>query len=156
MIMQSIVKLLLALSLSIIFAVSAFAVEPDEVLDDPVLEERARVISVDLRCLVCQNQSIDGSNADLARDLRVLVRKRLVAGDSNEEVFAYIVSRYGDFVLLKPSFSFKNLLLWITPALVLFIFAFVAFRKWRMTDDINVNAPLSQDEKDKLKQLLNE
>ena len=125
-------------------------------LDDPVLEERARIISVDLRCLVCQNQSIDGSNADLARDLRVLVRKRLVAGDSNEEVFAYIVSRYGDFVLLKPSFSFKNLLLWITPALVLFIFAFVAFRKWRMTDDINVNAPLSQDEKDKLKQLLNE
>lgn len=154
--MQSIVKLLLALSLSIMLGMSAFAVEPDEVLDDPVLEERARVISVDLRCLVCQNQSIDGSNADLARDLRVLVRKRLVAGDSNEEVFAYIVSRYGDFVLLKPSFSFKNLLLWITPALVLFIFAFVAFRKWRMTDDINVNAPLSQDEKDKLKQLLNE
>ena len=154
--MQSVVKLLLALSLSIIFATSAFAVEPDEVLDDPVLEERARIISVDLRCLVCQNQSIDGSNADLARDLRVLVRKRLVAGDSNEEVFAYIVSRYGDFVLLKPSFSFKNLLLWITPALVLFIFAFVAFRKWRMTDDNNVNAPLSQDEKDKLKQLLNE
>ena len=154
--MQSVVKLLLALSLSIMLGMSAFAVEPDEVLDDPVLEERARVISVDLRCLVCQNQSIDGSNADLARDLRVLVRKRLVAGDSNEEVFAYIVSRYGDFVLLKPSFSFKNLLLWITPALVLFIFAFVAFKKWRMTDDINVNAPLSQDEKDKLKQLLNE
>lgn len=154
--MQSVIKLLLALSLSTMFAASAFAVEPDEVLDDPVLEERARVISVDLRCLVCQNQSIDGSNADLARDLRVLVRKRLVAGDSNEEVFSYIVSRYGDFVLLKPSFSFKNLLLWITPALVLFIFAFVAFRKWRMTDDINVNAPLSQDEKDKLKQLLNE
>tara|TARA_R110002126_G_scaffold48761_2_gene135407 strand:- start:330 stop:800 length:471 start_codon:yes stop_codon:yes gene_type:complete len=156
MIMQSVVKLLLALSLSIMLGMSTFAVEPDEVLDDPVLEERARVISVDLRCLVCQNQSIDGSNADLARDLRVLVRKRLVAGDSNEEVFAYIVSRYGDFVLLKPSFSFKNLLLWITPALVLFIFAFVAFKKWRMTDDINVNAPLSQDEKDKLKQLLNE
>ncbi len=154
--MQSVVKLLLALSLSIMLGMSTFAVEPDEVLDDPVLEERARVISVDLRCLVCQNQSIDGSNADLARDLRVLVRKRLVAGDSNEEVFAYIVSRYGDFVLLKPSFSFKNLLLWITPALVLFIFAFVAFKKWRMTDDINVNAPLSQDEKDKLKQLLNE
>ena len=106
--------------------------------------------------MVCQNQSIDGSNADLARDLRVLVRKRLVEGDSNEQVIAYVVSRYGDFVLLKPSFSLKNLLLWITPALVLFIFAFVAFRKWRMTDDKNVNAPLSQDEKDKLKQLLNE
>jgi cytochrome c-type biogenesis protein CcmH len=156
MMLQSIAKRVLTLSLLMLLAVSAFAVEPDEVLDDPLLEERARIISVDLRCLVCQNQSIDGSNADLARDLRVLVRKRLVEGDSNEQVIAYVVSRYGDFVLLKPSFSLKNLLLWITPALVLFIFAFVAFRKWRMTDDKNVNAPLSQDEKDKLKQLLNE
>jgi cytochrome c-type biogenesis protein CcmH len=111
MMLQSIAKRVLTLSLLMLLAVSAFAVEPDEVLDDPLLEERARIISVDLRCLVCQNQSIDGSNADLARDLRVLVRKRLVEGDSNEQVIAYVVSRYGDFVLLKPSFSLKNLLL---------------------------------------------
>ncbi len=97
----------------------ARAVLPDEVLDDPALEERARDLSTHLRCLVCQNQSIDDSNAELARDLRVLVRERLVAGDSNEDVIDFVVSRYGEFVLLKPRMNLRNLALWATPVVVI-------------------------------------
>lgn len=99
--------------------ISAHAVTPDEMLDDPVLEERARDISANLRCLVCQNQSIDDSNAELARDLRLLVRERLVDGDTNAEVVDYIVSRYGEFVLLKPRFSVRTLALWFMPLVIL-------------------------------------
>lgn len=102
-------------------AFPANAVLPNEVLDNPALEARARAISAGLRCLVCQNQSIDDSDADLARDLRVLVRERLLAGDSDEEVVAYIVARYGEFVLLKPSFSLRNALLWTAPFVILLI-----------------------------------
>jgi cytochrome c-type biogenesis protein CcmH len=97
----------------------SFAVQPDEQLADAVLEARARDISAGLRCLVCQNQSIDDSNAPLARDLRILVRQRLTAGDSDAGVRDYIVARYGDFVLLKPPFGWETLLLWLTPMLVL-------------------------------------
>ena len=96
-----------------------FAVQPDEVLDDPALEARARDISAGLRCLVCRNESIDESNADLARDLRLLVRERLLAGDSDEEAVAFIVERYGEYVLLKPTASGSNLLLWIAGPLML-------------------------------------
>ncbi|HBC08751.1 MAG TPA: cytochrome C biogenesis protein CcmH, partial [Rhodospirillaceae bacterium] len=96
----------------------AHAVNPDEMLADPALEHRARVISRDLRCLVCQNQSIDDSDAGLAKDLRVLVRERLKAGDSNEQVIDYVVARYGDFVLLKPPVKGSTLVLWIGPAVV--------------------------------------
>ena len=102
-----------------VWLTSAAAVTPDEILDDPALEERARDISAGLRCLVCQNQSIDDSDAELARDLRVLVRQRLVEGDSNDEVVGYIVSRYGEFVLLKPRLSVQTMLLWATPFVVL-------------------------------------
>lgn len=97
----------------------AVAVEPDEKLDDPVLEERARVISQGLRCVVCQNQTIDDSSAPLARDLRLIIRERLVAGDNDEEVVAFVVNRYGDFVLLKPPFQGETYLLWFGPALIL-------------------------------------
>lgn len=97
----------------------ALAVEPDEKLDDPILEERARVISRDLRCVVCQNQSIDDSSAPLARDLRLIIRERLLAGDDNEQVVAFVVDRYGDFVLLKPPFQGETYLLWFGPALIL-------------------------------------
>lgn len=97
----------------------ALAVEPDERLDDVALEERARVISQELRCVVCQNQSIDDSSAPLARDLRLIIRERLVAGDNDEEVVAFVVSRYGDFVLLKPPFHGETYLLWFGPALIL-------------------------------------
>ncbi|MEM9104838.1 MAG: cytochrome c-type biogenesis protein [Pseudomonadota bacterium] len=100
-------------------ATPALAVTPDEMLDDPALEQRAREISAGLRCLVCQNQSIDDSDAELAKDLRVLVRQRLLEGDSDQEVVGYVVSRYGEFVLLKPRFSLNTLLLWAVPFVVL-------------------------------------
>lgn len=108
------VALILALSLG-----SVFAVEPEEMLDDPALEARAREISKVLRCLVCQNQSIDDSNADLARDLRLIVRQRLVAGDSDKEVLQYIVDRYGDYVLLEPPVKGITYALWFGPAVLL-------------------------------------
>ncbi|WP_246806207.1 cytochrome c-type biogenesis protein CcmH [Rhizobium lusitanum] len=104
---------------------SAFAVNPDEVLPDPALEGRARTISAELRCMVCQNQSIDDSNADLARDLRLLVRKRLGDGDTDQQVLDYVVSRYGEFVLLKPRFTAKTLILWGAP-ITLFVLGGIA------------------------------
>ena len=114
-------RFIVVAALLTLVAVPAFAVLPDEVLDDPVLEERARDLSAMLRCMVCQNQSIDDSDADLARDLRILVRERLLAGDSDEEVVAYIVSRYGEFVLLRPRFNYRNALLWGAPLLLLMV-----------------------------------
>ena len=96
-----------------------FAVEPDEILPDKALESRARSLSTELRCLVCQNQSIDDSQAPLAKDLRIIVRERLKAGDSDDNVRSYLVQRYGDFILLKPPFKFETLLLWLTPLLAL-------------------------------------
>lgn len=97
----------------------ALAVEPDEVLADPALEARARSLSAELRCLVCQNQSIDDSNAPLARDLRLIVRERLVAGDSDAAVRDYVVARYGKFVLLRPPLGADTVLLWAAPLVVL-------------------------------------
>lgn len=111
----------LVLLLALLFAGVAQAVKPDEVLADPALEARARLLSEGLRCMVCQNQSIDESDADLARDLRILVRQRLVAGDTDQQVMDYIVSRYGEFVLLKPRFSMRNALLWGTPVVLLLV-----------------------------------
>ena len=108
-----------AAAMFLLMQLPALAVAPDEVLSDSVLEARARALSAQLRCLVCQNQSIDDSDAPLARDLRVLVRKRLQAKDSDEAVMDYIVARYGDFVLLKPPMKSSTLLLWLTPLLVL-------------------------------------
>ncbi|MGH6815214.1 MAG: cytochrome c-type biogenesis protein [Hyphomicrobiaceae bacterium] len=107
------------------------AVEPDEVLTDPHLEARARTISTGLRCPVCQNQSIDDSNAPLARDLRFLVRERLKAGDSDAAVRHYIVDRYGDFVLLRPRLTGPTLLLWLAPALILLGAAWFVLRRVR-------------------------
>ena len=108
-------RFLVPLVFMILLPLSAQAVEPDEMLADPVLEERARVISKDLRCVVCQNQDIDSSNAGVARDLRLLVRERLLEGDSNNQVMAYIQARYGDYVLLKPPFKPSTYALWGTP-----------------------------------------
>ena len=103
----------------LVIAGAAWAVEPDEVLDDPVLEQRARELSKGLRCLVCRNESIDESNADLARDLRVLVRERLVAGDSDDEVLDFLVERYGEYVLLSPRATGSSLILYIAgPAML--------------------------------------
>jgi cytochrome c-type biogenesis protein CcmH len=97
----------------------AFAVEPSEILPDPILEARARALSAELRCMVCQNESIDESNAPLAHDLRVLVREHLKAGESDAAIRQFLVARYGDFILLKPPFKAETLLLWGTPLLVL-------------------------------------
>ena len=112
-------RLFLVFSLLLIATPASHAVNPDEILEDLALENRARELSSEIRCMKCQNQSIDDSNADLARDLRILVRERLVAGDTNEEVLDYLVNRYGEFVLLKPRFSLSNLALWLAPAVAL-------------------------------------
>jgi cytochrome c-type biogenesis protein CcmH len=110
------IAVLLALAIA-----PAGAVRPDEVLSDPQLEARARKLSSELRCMVCQNQSIDDSEAPLARDLRVLLRERLKAGDSDEAVASFLVARYGDFILLKPPLRWDTLLLWLTPVVALTI-----------------------------------
>lgn len=103
-----------------LLAAPALAVQPDEILDDPALEARARALSSGLRCVVCRNESIDDSNADLARDMRLLVRERLVAGDSDAEVVQYLVDRYGEFVLLQPRRDGINMILWVSgPVLLL-------------------------------------
>jgi cytochrome c-type biogenesis protein CcmH len=125
-------KFVFALLLLVAAAAPAFAVDPGEKLADPALEARARAISQELRCLVCQNQSIDDSNADLARDLRRIVRERLTAGDTDAQVVDFIVARYGEFVLLRPRLEAATWLLWFGPALVLLIgglAVFVLFRR---------------------------
>ena len=105
--------------LTVAFAASARAVQPDEIMSDPVKESRARDLSRELRCMVCQNQSIDDSDAPLARDLRLLVRERIASGDSDAQVIDFLVARYGEFVLLKPRLERHTLLLWLLPPLVL-------------------------------------
>lgn len=133
------------------------AVEPDEILKDPVLEARARKLSAGLRCLVCQNQSIDDSNAPLARDLRLLVRERLTAGDSNGDVLNFIVARYGEFVLLQPRLSGRTIILWLAPVLILLAIGIGFFRRFRrpQTDiDTSPAAPLSSAEQARLDALL--
>jgi cytochrome c-type biogenesis protein CcmH len=120
MAMRIVLRTLLALLiLALVVPLTANAVQPSEVLEDPALETRARALSAHLRCLVCQNQSIDDSDAPLAKDLRLLVRERLVAGDSDTDVTNFLVARYGEFVLLKPPFAMHTLLLWLTPLLLL-------------------------------------
>ncbi|OUS06267.1 cytochrome C biogenesis protein CcmH [Rhodobacterales bacterium 52_120_T64] len=113
------IRTAIATLLILVIPILASAVEPDEILDDPVLEERAREISAEVRCVVCQNESIDSSNADIARDLRILVRERLVAGDSDEEVFEFLVARYGDYVLFRPPWKAETYILWLTPFVIL-------------------------------------
>jgi cytochrome c-type biogenesis protein CcmH len=108
-------------ALCVTLAVPAGAVQPDELLADPVLEERARSISGGLRCVVCRNESIDESNAELARDLRLLVRERLVAGDSDGEVVAFIVERYGEYILLRPTMQGANIVLWVMPLVLILV-----------------------------------
>jgi cytochrome c-type biogenesis protein CcmH len=133
----------------------AFAVEPDEILADPVLEARARHISEGLRCLVCQNQSIDDSNAPLARDLRLLVRERLQKGDSDAQVMQFIEDRYGVFVLLRPPFNARTLLLWLAPLLVLLGAIAVAVRAFARRPTLTAGAPaLTAAEEERLRALL--
>ena len=134
----------------------AWAVRPDEMLANPALEARAEAIGRALRCLVCRNQSIEDSEADLAHDLRLLVRRRLVAGDSNAQVVAYIRSRYGDYVLLKPPLEPGTLLLWGGPPLILLLGAAAVFVFYRRRRDPREAAPLSPDESRRLAAALSE
>ena len=146
---------ILFLAIALPSAWPAHAVEPDEVLQDPALEARARTISEGLRCLVCQNQSIDDSEAPLAKDLRLLVRERLKAGDSNEQIVDFIVARYGEFVLLKPRFETHTLLLWLaTPAVFLAALLIIALAYRRRKAEAANPPPLSVAERRKLKRLL--
>ena len=147
-------RFVLALCLSLLPSL-ALAVQPGEILADPKMEARARDISAELRCLVCQNQSIDDSDAALARDLRMLVRERLKAGDSDTQVRDYLVARYGDFILLKPPFKMETLLLWLTPFAVLLAgaAALMAFTRRRRVVPLAAQS-LSETEKNRLQALL--
>jgi len=155
-------RALLASLLLAMLAVAAFpaaAVNPSEILADPALEARAREVSKGLRCVVCQNQSIDDSNADLARDMRILVRERITAGDSNDEVTAYMVSRYGDFVLLKPPLKTGTYVLWFGPGVIVVLALIGIFFFYRRRAGAASQAPaelLSDDERRRLEALLKE
>ncbi len=144
--MKLISHLLTILAL-IITTAPALAVEPSEMLQDPVLEARAREISEHLRCVVCQNQTIDGSNAPLAHDMRLLVRERLLAGDTNEEVLDYIVDRYGNFVLLRPPIAADTVALWVSPFIVLVLASFGLFAAARAKTAQRVATPLTDAER---------
>lgn len=146
-------NLALAILLALSIASTAFAISPDEILKDPALEARARAIGQSLRCLVCQNQSIDDSDAGLARDLRTLVRERLTAGDSDQAVIAYVVSRYGDFVLLRPPVKPETWALWFGPLLLLVgVGSLIAVRARRKR--VVNTTPLSSDEQAELARLV--
>lgn len=149
----------LLIALCMVFSGSAiWAVEPDEILEDPALETRARDLSKELRCLVCRNESIDESNATLARDLRLLVRERLTAGDSDQAVLDYIVERYGEFVLLRPRLAGQNLILWLAgPAMLLggLGMVFLVIRR-RRDDRLAPVEALNAQEEARLKSLLDE
>jgi len=139
----------------IVLNAAAYAVEPDEILKDPALEARARSISAELRCLVCQNQSIDESHAPLARDLRLLVRDRLKAGESDTQIRQYLVERYGDFILLKPRVAADTIILWGAPFLALLLSGFFVWRAaQRRGALLRSDAPLTDDEKAHLDRIL--
>jgi cytochrome c-type biogenesis protein CcmH len=144
------------LALALLAAVPAGAVQPDEVLSDPVLESRARELSKGLRCLVCRNESIDESHADLARDLRLLLRERLVAGDSDDEAMAFIVDRYGEYVLLKPTTGGSNLILWIAGPAMLGAGGLIAalYLRRRGRGDVPGAEALTEDESRRLDEIL--
>ncbi len=155
--MRRALAIVLALSL---LGVPALAVQPDEILKDPALESRARALSQELRCMVCQNQSIDDSDAPLAKDLRVLVRERLSAGDSDNQVIDFLVARYGEFVLLKPRVTAHTLLLWLAPFAALLIggWGVIAFIRRRASGSEAAEAPpqLTPAEQSRVAELLKE
>jgi cytochrome c-type biogenesis protein CcmH len=147
----------LVLALIVVMQIgAALAVTPDEMLKDPALEARARALSQQLRCMVCQNQSIDDSEAPLAHDLRVLVRQRLSAGDTDKQVIDFLVSRYGEFVLLKPRFEWRTALLWIVPPAVLVIGGIALFVLARRRQRQDTPDELRPDEQAKLATLVQE
>ncbi|MGE0093392.1 MAG: cytochrome c-type biogenesis protein [Alphaproteobacteria bacterium] len=145
----------LVLLFALLIAIPAWAVEPDEMLSDPAQEARAREVGQELRCLVCQNQSIDDSNAPLARDLRILVRERIKAGDSNAQVMDFVVARYGDYVRLRPPMRAETYLLWFSPALVLVIALGAMILTLRRRKPTSRTMPLDAEERARLDKILN-
>jgi cytochrome c-type biogenesis protein CcmH len=142
-----------ALALSLLASLPAHAVQPDEMLADPAMEARARGLSAELRCMVCQNQSIDDSDAELARDLRILLRERIAAGDTNEQVMDFLVARYGEFILLRPRFNPHTLILWLAPPLVLIAGAGIAFAAIRSRRRLEPAKALTPEEETRLREL---
>ncbi|HEX2888729.1 cytochrome c-type biogenesis protein [Vineibacter terrae] len=144
--------------LMIVVSTTAFAVDPGEMLPDPALEARARAISAEVRCVVCQNQSIDDSNAEIAHDMRRAIRERLTQGDSDAQVVAFLRSRYGDFVLLKPPFDIRTWLMWLGAPLTLLLAAFLLWRGLRRaaTKPAGGTPELSSEERARLDALLGE
>jgi cytochrome c-type biogenesis protein CcmH len=141
-----------------LIATPVWAVQPDEILPDAVMEARARALSKDLRCLVCRNENIDDSDADLARDLRILLRERLVEGDSDEQAIAFIVERYGEYVLLNPTSKGSNLILWIAGPLMLIgggLTSALYLRSRRNAGELTL-ANLSEDDEKRLAEILKE
>jgi len=136
----------LAFALGLLFATPVLAVEPSEMLKDPAQEARARELSAQLRCLVCQNESIDESHAELARDLRVLIREKIAGGDSNDEIRAFLVARYGEFILLRPPFKTSTLLLWLSAPLLLLAGGFMVYRASRRP---NAATPMLTDQEER-------
>lgn len=158
--MMRLLQALLVLASIIVAASASYAVEPDEMLKDPSLEARARAISAELRCLVCQNQSIDDSNAPLAKDLRILVRERIKAGDTDQQVIDFVVARYGEFVLLRPRFNAHTYLLWLAPVALLLLALFLVYRLFagrsRAASADPSQRQLTEAEKARIKALLDE
>ena len=147
----------LALILAFVIAAPAFAVQPDEVLDDPALEARARALSQELRCVVCRGENIDESNAGIARDIRILLRERLKAGDSDQQVLDFMVERYGEYVLMRPTAKGANLFLWVAGPLMLLAALFVAFgyiRARSRASEREAAVALSPEEAKRLEELL--
>jgi len=150
-------RLAVAFALLWIAAGGALAVEPGEILKDSALEARARVLSEELRCLVCQNQSIDDSDAALAHDIRVLLRERLTKGDTDSQAIGFLVARYGEFILLKPPFNWHTLVLWLVPPGVLVIGGLVAAGGyWKRRNRPTEPAPLDAAESADLQRLLSD
>ena len=157
--MRKLITISFVLLMAAFAASAAYAVQPDEIMSDPVKEARARDLSRELRCMVCQNQSIDDSEAPLARDLRLLVRERIAAGDSDVQVMDFLVARYGEFVLLKPRFKSHTLLLWLLPPLALAGGGLVLWahgrRRGRLAGQENASTlTLSADEEARLQKLI--
>lgn len=154
--MRPVRRLAAALAAALVLGGPVQAVQPDEVLPNAALEQRARDISAGLRCLVCQNQSIDDSDAPLARDLRVLVRERLVAGDGDAQVRDFVVARYGEFVLLSPPLNWRTILLWAAPFLILAFGLAWLGRKVRGMRSPASAGPLSEAERRRIEQLMHD
>jgi cytochrome c-type biogenesis protein CcmH len=149
-------RAIVTIALMLTFVAPSFAVNPNEVLADPALELRARVISAELRCLVCQNQSIDNSDAELAKDLRLLVREHLKAGETDAQIYDFLVARYGEFVLLKPRLQERTLLLWFAPLFLLVLGAMMLFFQFKKTNTSNGLPELSDSEKERIAKLVSD